>query len=325
MPEMKGPDSLFMELASRFLDGEATPEELESLNEIIQKDSLALDALGELLNQHGTLAWMQRGRASFKGRPSSEALAASGRDTDSAPRRVWWIAIPLAACLLVTVGIIRFAPMGTLPPPQVNPAQAPAAIPEWQTLSFQDGNFPSKDYRGTRDTQLMEREASKPWGSDRLIEVEGESGGRPALLSWDLRQIPPGSKVISVSLALNVIDVSGDRECEAYMLTRPWVESQANWVEYASSRRWEVPGGKGGQDRDSRILARFQPARGVVTIPLNETGVAVVQRWVNSDGSNHGLLLKMTDRVSEFTFYSRESDIASQRPKLTVNYRPAVK
>jgi hypothetical protein len=171
----------------------------------------------------------------------------------------------------------------------------------------------------------MEKDPLESRGSDRLLEVEGEAGGRPALLQWDLRQIPPGSQVISVSLALTVTSVSGNRECEAYMLSRPWVESQANWIEYSSNRRWEVPGGKGLQDRGSQVLARFKPVRGVINVPLNEAGLAAVQRWVNSDGSNHGLLLQMTDRASEFTFHSRESENAIQRPKLTVNYRPAVK
>src|SRR5258708_14911876 len=268
-----------------------------------RNDPQALNALGELLNQHGTLAWMQRGRASFKGFLSEKALSATGAGAAPA-RRVWWIAIPLAACLLVTVGIIRFGPVGTLPVPKPNLPDVPAVKPEWRTLSFQDGSYPSADYRGPRDTRLIERESAERRGSEPLLEVEGESGGRPALVQFDTRAIPPGSRVISVTVELTVASVSRQRECEAYPITRPWAENQATWLEFASGRRWEIPGAKGSQDRGTQLLAHFKPARGVVNIPFNETGIAAVQRWVNSDDSNHGLLLQMTDRASEFTFHS---------------------
>src|SRR5947209_16752233 len=115
MVEQHDLDPRFLELASRFLDGAASAEELEQLNEMTKNDPRALDALGELLNQHGTLAWMQRGQASFKGVGSPKAQSAGARVPEPARRRVWWIAIPLAACLLVVAGIIRFAPIGALP------------------------------------------------------------------------------------------------------------------------------------------------------------------------------------------------------------------
>ncbi len=325
MPAKQPLDPRFMELASRFLDGEATPEELESLNDLLYDDSRALDTLAELLNQHGALAWTQRGQASFKGIPVSETSAGTGRDSGPAPRRAWWIAIPLAACLLVTVGIIRFAPGGSPSGLKINPSQTAPVTPEERTLSCQDGVSPSQDYRGTRDTMLLERDAATPRGSEPLLEVDGESSGRPALLQWDLREIPPGSRVISASLDLTVTSVSPGGECEAQMLSRPWVESQATWIEFASGRRWEVPGGRGGRDRDSQVLAHFKPVRGLLSIPLNDAGLTIVQRWINSADSNHGLILKMSNPAGEFSFHSRESGIASKRPKLTVSYSPAIK
>jgi hypothetical protein len=325
MAEKEDLDPRFMELASRFLDGAATAEELESLDGIVRNDPRALDTLGELLNQHGTLAWTQRGQASFKGETSPLTFPGTAKGPDPSPRRAWWIAIPLAACLLLTLVIIRYAPRGVVSTPKIVPPEPPVAAPEWLTLSFQDGVSPLKDYRGTRDTMLVERETSKKPGSEPLLEVDGESGGRPALLQWDLREIPPGSRLVSASLTLTVTSITGDREYEAYAVFRPWVESQANRIEYSSNRRWEVPGGKGSQDRGSRVLARFKPMRGAVALPLNEAGLAAVQRWVNSADSNHGLLLETTDRAGEFSFHSRESEIASYRPRLTVSYRPPTK
>ena len=113
-----------------------------------------------------------------------------------------------------------------------------------------------------------------PRGSEPQLEVEGESGGRPSLLKFDLRAISPGSRVISASLDLTVTAVSRERECEVYMIARPWVESQATWIEFSSGRRWEIPGARGSQDRGTQLLANFRPVRGVVSIPLNDAGIA---------------------------------------------------
>lgn len=312
-----------MELASRFLDGAATEEELESLDIIVKSDSRALETLAELLHQHGTLAWTQRGRASFReGIPPGASPVTAGNYKDPPPHRAWWIAIPLAACLLLTLAIIRYAPGGLLTTPKVNPPVVPAVGPDFLTVSFQDGVSPSREYGGTRDTMLVERDSSRKMGSERVLEVDGESGGRPALLRWDLREIPPGSRLVSASLTLTVTSITGDQEYESYAVLRPWIESQATWIESSSSRRWEVPGGKGVQDKGTRVLARFKPVRGAVTVPLNEAGLTAVQRWVNSTDSNFGLLLQATDLAGEFSFHSRESETPSHRPRLTVSYRP---
>src|SRR5258708_16635609 len=163
-----------------------------------RNDPQALNALGELLNQHGTLAWMQRGRASFKGFLSEKALSATGAGAAPA-RRVWWIAIPLAACLLVTVGIIRFGPVGTLPVPKPNLPDVPAVKPEWRTLSFQDGSYPSADYRGTRDTRLIERESAERRGPEPLPRRGGGARGRPAAAPFARPAVRPGRPSMSLA------------------------------------------------------------------------------------------------------------------------------
>ncbi len=320
----EGPlDPGFMELASRFLDGVASEEELESLDAMVGKDPHARRTLAELLNQHGTLAWTQRSRASWKeGAPSFPAQQQeTGRPATS--RRGWWVAIPLAACLLLTFAIIRYAPSGNQISPGPLPSGTPALTAEPRVVGFQDGISPSKDYQGTRDVRLVDRDPAENRGSEPFLEVdkEGEHEGRPALLKWDLRLIPPGSRLISVSLEITVTDVSREREVVATAVSRRWEEMQATWLEYAAGRRWEAPGGKGSQDRDSRVLARFKPTRGTLSIPFNETGLAAVQRWVNSPDTNRGFLLEMADR-GEFTFDSRESSTAAHRPRLTVTYTP---
>jgi hypothetical protein len=281
-----------------------------------------------LLNQHGTLAWTQRGRASFNRESASlpQGVLAGGRMPAS--HRGWWVAIPLAACLLLSVAIVRFAP-GKIPaaPGDHSSAKPPKADPLSRTLAFQDGISPSPDYRGAHNVRLLEKE---PWGNrgpEAYLEVDSSSehADRPVLLEWDLRAIPPGSRISSVTLELTVTDASRDREAEAYALSRPWVENQANWMEYASGRRWESPGARGSRDRDSsQVLARFKPARGTLLIPFTEAGLGFFQRWVNSPDSNRGLILQMAGRPGEFTFHGRGSSTPSARPKLTVTFYPSL-
>src|SRR5690348_1476248 len=101
-----------MELASRFLDGAATDQELERLDAIVRENPRALEALAELLHQHGTLAWTQRGQASFRKNEDAGPDLRGEVPTKGEPRRRWWIAVPLAACLLITFAVIRLAPSG---------------------------------------------------------------------------------------------------------------------------------------------------------------------------------------------------------------------
>jgi len=325
MPEERAPDPEFLELASRFLDGVATVEEMEALDQLLRKDPANLRTLGELLNQHGTLAWTQRGRASFNQENVSlpQGLMSQGRRPAS--HRGWWIAIPLAACLLLSVAIVRFTPGKAPPVPgEQSPAIPSAADPLSRTLSFQDGLSPTPDYRGGRNVRLMEKDPWESRGAESFLEVDSSSehSERPVLLQWDLRAIPPGSRVASVVLEIVVTDASRDREAGAYALLRPWNESQANWMEYSSGRRWESPGARGSRDRDSQVLARFKPARGPLTIPLTAAGLGIVQRWVNSPDSNRGLLLQMLGRPGEFTFHARGSSTPEARPRLTVTFYP---
>ncbi|HLY74742.1 MAG TPA: DNRLRE domain-containing protein [Planctomycetota bacterium] len=325
MPQERDHDPGFLELASCFLDGVATDQEMEALDLSLRKDPQNLRTFAELLNQHGTLAWTQRGRESFSREAAALAPGAIGGHPPPSPRRGWWIAIPLAACLLLLIAIVRFRPEQVPSAPgEIASVKPPPTDPLSRTLSFQDGLSPSPDYRGARNVRLMDREPRESRGPEPYLEVDssGEHPDRPVLLQWDLRAIPPGSRLSSVTLELVVTDASRDREAEAHALLRPWVESQANWMEYASGRHWESPGARGSRDRDTQVLARFKAARGAITIPFSEAGLGFVQRWVNSPDSNRGLLLQMAGPSGEFTFHGRGSSTPSARPKLTVTFYP---
>src|SRR5437660_9754356 len=101
MTEQHRPDDRFMELASRFLEGAASAEDLEALDAILKVDERARETLAELLHQHGTLAWTERGQAAFSGSGLKEKFLPELALDAQRPGRAWWMAVPIAACLAI--------------------------------------------------------------------------------------------------------------------------------------------------------------------------------------------------------------------------------
>jgi hypothetical protein len=90
---------------------------------------------------------------------------------------------------------------------------------------------------------------------------------------------------------------------------------------------WKTPGASGiGSDRGSTVLGSITaPKIGLVTIPLNVDGIAVVQKWVSTPAANHGLVFQdFTDAFTDdLDFSSREESTIQKRPKLTIKYQSA--
>lgn len=196
-------------------------------------------------------------------------------------------------------------------------------------VSFQDGKSPSPTYAGTRDTYLFEGRASgRPLGAAPLIWVDGRTGGgtnqRVALLKWDVSAIPAGSRVLEARLEIHVQDLAGKDAYPILEARRPWSEAEATWAQAAAGVPWEQAGAQGASDRGSVILGHLAaPASGPRGIPLNEAGVALVQRWVDHSAGNFGILVADPSRLDSAAFDSRESDVADRRPKLTVTFVPS--
>ncbi|HYE97590.1 MAG TPA: DNRLRE domain-containing protein, partial [Planctomycetota bacterium] len=188
-----------------------------------------------------------------------------------------------------------------------------SAVPFRET-AFQDGVAPVPGYAGTRDTFLSESSPEHPYGARSPIQVDGDNpsgSGRELrmLLRWDIAAIPPGSRVESAVVVLHAADRT-DPPFEIHAMTRPWSEVEATWNSAAA-------------DRDAKVLGTALPVGPFeYAFPLNADGVARVQSWVDSPGSNFGFMVVAADNTTGMKAHSRESSDPLRRPRLVVTYAP---
>lgn len=197
-----------------------------------------------------------------------------------------------------------------------------------EVLSFQDGRFPTGDYSGTRDTQLMEKAPQTTYGGAKILQAEADDPKDKKkacwpLLRWDLSGIAAGSKIHAVSVTLHITEPSGGQGFYFFESGRAWTESEATWKSASTGNLWRFPGSLGAQERWPMPLGTVAPIRkGEYTAVLGDAGVAVVQSWINTPASNLGLQIAGSAPGPGFHFYSREAAQVENRPRLTIVYTP---
>lgn len=161
---------------------------------------------------------------------------------------------------------------------------------------------------------------------------------RRALLAFDLAsQIPSGSRITSVSLALEISQtISGAENMELRRVSADWGEGASNagssndgdgaasrtgdatWIHtFFPDRMWSRQGG----DFDSAADARASAGSGTVTW-ASEGMIARVQVWLDQPSTNFGWILlgnEATARTAK-RFNSREIPTSSSRPLLTIEF-----
>ena len=193
------------------------------------------------------------------------------------------------------------------------------------TESFQEGVSPDPSYDGTSDTYISQNAPTSNFGLSATLLADGDdpsSSGNDlaSLILWDLSSIPPGSTVDSAEIEIEVFNVSGGAY-DIYEMKRDWFETGATWNIYSPGNAWETPGASGAGDRGSSILATITAGSlGSYKVILNTDGLAVVQGWVDTPSSNHGVIIANSSTTDGLDFWSSEYSTASQRPRLTVRY-----
>jgi len=190
------------------------------------------------------------------------------------------------------------------------------APPSTTSLSFQNGVAPSAAYSGTTDAWIDADEPSTNHGSSTVCEADGDE--KAATLRWDVSAIPSGSTIDQATITLDVTNATNDLGYYAYALTRDWAEGSATWNDYASALSWQLPGAHGALDRESTPVGKWTPrATGKRTFSLSPS---LVQSWLDSPSTNHGILIANDDNSNGVDFRCRETGTAANRPRLTVSY-----
>ncbi len=188
------------------------------------------------------------------------------------------------------------------------------------TIEFQQG---VNSYAGASDTYLAEGAATTNFGSSATLLVDGDDGlgvDLAPLLRFDMSAIPSGSVVQSATINLETFDPTTS-VYSLFALKTAWSELGATWNESSSGVPWQAAGAQGTLDRGTAVLGAFTaPATGNIPIALNVDGVAAVQGWVDSPGSNHGIIIADSTSSNGGDIRSSEYGTASVRPKLTVIY-----
>jgi hypothetical protein len=149
------------------------------------------------------------------------------------------------------------------------------------------------------------------------------------LLRFDNLALPPGAKVLSASLTVNVSTYSAGYAITGRYLNSFWNQAapqyKIGWINRDTNLLWSTPGARGeGTDLvagSSFSISGFSLASNQVkTVALDP---AVVRGWVNDPGSNHGILLRSNTGTSGTVTSSFDTNVA-RRPKLSVVYESAI-
>ena len=106
-------------------------------------------------------------------------------------------------------------------------------------------------------------------------------------------------------------------------MLRAWDEATATWNQAANGSPWGTAGALNASDRGTTVLGSFTPsATGLRTITLNAAGIAAVQKWINDPSTNRGFIIQDYANSSGADISTSEAATATQRPKITITYRP---
>jgi len=182
-------------------------------------------------------------------------------------------------------------------------------------------------YTGTMDCSISQ-ELSRYWDQNENYDRTNELAisGNPvdigALLRFDISAIPPNATVTAATLTFHVL--ANGSGFSVYELKKDFVETEATWNLARAGVPWEVPGATGPSDRGAAVLGTYAPPGGTTpysyTMALNAAGVAVVQGWVSTSSSNHGLAIADYALSGKARVASSEDAAAANHPILVVTY-----
>lgn len=200
-----------------------------------------------------------------------------------------------------------------------------------------------------KDNTLFEQKAGITSSGAGLHLYAGKSGfmggqavKRPVMMFDIASAVPAGAVITEVTLTLNLVQAGGilDHNFSLHTLLTDWGEGtsvagggqgaaatpdDATWLHtYFPNSFWATAGGDYDPSVVASLLVLLKPD--FYTWGSTPGMVADVQSWLDSPGTNYGWIM-IGNEVEIFStrkFSSREEEIKSLRPVLTIEYRAAV-
>ncbi len=198
------------------------------------------------------------------------------------------------------------------------------------TLLFQEGTSPTASYAGVADTYLFIDRPAENWGFDTYLRLYNDHRQK-VLIRFDLAEhIPSTAVVLAAQLEVSAFqrETADYTDVSAYRVLRTWTENAASWNNATASDFWGVPGCEGGGDREAEPLAVTTFFVGNSSYSWESASLrAVVQDWVSSPASNHGVALvgvSPNDRQRWSLFSSQfgtSEEEKLRRPRLSVTFQ----
>lgn len=216
------------------------------------------------------------------------------------------------------------------PTPTYTITPTPTDVPYTQTVLLQKG---VDGYNGVMDTIIDIDYPTTNFSRSSSLYLEGFDKVQ-VLIRYDLSALPSSARVVSATLGVYVVPDSRLERRQPfvstiYALKRPWVESQATWMQAANGNPWGVPG---AYDADTDYAAwPYDEIWFYAGVPqplftarwFTYTVTSLVQNWIDNPGTNYGFIIK-SHWPHEIWYQLMSSDYwtPALRPRLHIMYYP---
>lgn len=185
------------------------------------------------------------------------------------------------------------------------------------------GDFTSQPGAAGIDTYISSDAPTTNYGSASVMLVYYSP--MRSLLKFDLSAISTDAIVTSavVCLHVNDMEILVSEPVDAHEILRAWVEGEATWTDFSGAGAWTTAGAEGvGSDRGSAVIGSFDLIPDPPKSVSFDLDLTVVQSWVSSPGSNHGLRLSLRneDPINLGSMRTGDWSTPEERPKVAINY-----
>lgn len=180
------------------------------------------------------------------------------------------------------------------------------------------------------DTMIIQENPTTNYGTETGLYI-GENYGSTqlarTLIKFDLSAVPTLYISDDATFSLwHYSDQSNNtRNIALYRLKRNWVETEANWNNYASGSAWSTAGGFDTSDCESGTNVGVRSFSATESTGKKDWSVDAksLEDMCNGVWTNYGWLIKAwTEDNDQHRFRSSDYTTSTERPKLTFEYYP---